>query len=135
MGEKLKTKRIREEWVLPLRKNNYSKLENFRKKYAAIKIQTWYRKHSQKNRKRYPVRNRKTPEIFRHATHLDDDIVLSATEQERELSEMESTETLDWDPESECTELYDELNEAFMAADLNLDFKPSCTNFMAVYDF
>ena len=135
VGEKSKNRGLREEWILPLTTNNYSKLENIKKKYAAIKIQTWYRKKSQKHKKRYPVRNRKTPEIFRQAKPLDDDIVLSANDLEREMSEVESIETLEWDPEPECTELYDELNEAFMAADLNLTFKPSNTDLMAVYDF
>lgn len=115
--------------------NNYSKLENIKKKYAAIKIQKWYRKKSQKQKPRYPTRNRKTPETFRNQDCLEDSFVPSATEQEREFSEQESTETLEWDPEPECTEFYDELNEAFLAADLDLNFKRDSKDLMAVYDF
>ena len=135
VGEKSKSKGVKESWIVSKQANNYSKLENIKKKYAAIKIQKWYRKKSQKQKPRYPTRNRKTPETFRNQDCLEDSFVPSATEQEREFSEQESTETLEWDPEPECTEFYDELNEAFLAADLDLNFKRDSKDLMAVYDF
>ena len=66
----------------------------------------------------------------------EESIILSGPDQGREiLSEQESTDTLEWDPEPDCTELHDELNEAFLTAHLDLGFKSNSTDFMAVYDF
>ena len=135
IGEKPKNK-MKEVWVLPIQTNNHTILDRIKKNYAATKIQTWYRKKLPIINKRYPSRHRKSPERLRCSKCNEESILFSGPEQEREiLSEQESTDTLDWDPEPDCTELHDELNEAFLAAHLDLGFKSNTTDFMAVYDF
>ena len=132
-GEKSKRKPIREVWVV---NENTSIINNLKQNIAAVKIQTWFRKKSAK-KTRYNLRKYKnTPENLRHRQ--------SESEYEAALSsEFERTHTQDsqdniepeWDPNPNCTELYDEFNEAILAADLNLNFTRKSTDLMAVYDF
>ena len=140
-AEKTKPRHVQEAWILPIKTRKYLKLETLKKNLAAIKIQTWYRKQSQRKRK-YNLRSRKTPEKLRNCKSSSDEHFLSDPEYERYISDKStekglnnSKDSLEWDTNQECTELSDEHNDAFYAASLNLDFPRNGTDLMAVYDF
>ena len=143
IGEKNKSKNVKETWILPIKTKKYLILESLKKNIAAIKIQTWYRKHSLKKRK-YNLRSRKTPELLRNCKSSSDEHFLSDPEFERHFSDKDkspetnlnaSRDSLEWDSNQECTALCDEHNNAFSAEDLNLNFQRNSTDMMAVYDF
>ena len=135
-GEKSKKRHIiREEWIVNTKKSQI--LEDLKNKMAAVKIQTWFRKNSYKTNKRTLRKHRKkTPETLRYVnSEAEFEAAISSEYDRTFLSDSHDNLEPEWDPQPECTQLYDELNEAFMAADLNLKFKKDSTDLMAVYEF
>ena len=136
-GEKSKKRPyVREKWVL--NSNDYTVLEDLRKSNAAKKIQRWFRKNSYKTNKRTLRKHRvkKTPEILRNQDCVNEFEAALSTDFERsQANDSQDTLEPEWDPQPQCTQLYDELNEAFLAADLDLKFRKNSTDMMAVYEF
>ena len=86
----------------------------------------------------------KTPEFLRASAHSSSDFAISPDENERTLDLIptstdnerltDSRDSLAWDSYSPNLET-DEMNEAFFADKLDLEFKQISTDFMRVYDF
>ena len=136
-GEKSKKRpQVREKWVI--NSNDYTVLEDLKKCNAATKIQRWFRKNSYKTNKRTLRKHRikKTPEVLRTKNDTNEYEAAITTDFERsQMNDSQDTLEPEWDPQPQCTQLYDELNEAFLTADLNLKFKKNSTDMMAVYEF
>ena len=129
-GEKRKP--IKEVWIV---NTNNTIINNLKQNIAAVKIQTWFRKKSVK-KTRYNLRKYKnTPENLRNKQSESEYEAAISSEYDRTHNDSQDNLEPEWDPTPQCTELYDELNEAFLSADLNINFRRQSTDFMAVYDF
>ena len=126
---------VKEKWIVNTKKSQI--LDDLKQTIAAVKIQTWFRKNSYKTNKRTLRKHRKkTPETLRYVNSESEFEAAISSEYDRtHINNSYDNLEPEWDNQPECTELYDELNEAFLAADLNLKFKKDSTDLMAVYEF
>ena len=132
-------KKLREAWLLPKTTKSHEVLNRIKRSIAARTIQRWYKKHSRTQKHGIFLRPKKhtTPENLRNQGSAITEHILSTPEYDRCFSSTEETskDTLDWDSEYNCTELYDEFNDAFLLPGLDLKYSKHCTDFMRVYDF
>ena len=99
--------KLREKWILHKNSLKHDRITKLKETIAAVKIQTWYKKHIVRN-KRQEYRRKlrmRTPELIRsQSINSFTEFIPSNDEQNRE-SITSSHNTLDWDSTPECIEL------------------------------
>ena len=125
--------KLKEKWITRRKIQKNERLKKLKETIAAVKIQTWYKKHmTKKVNHRHCMRLRNhTPEIIRSKSLNNlSDVILSNDEDNR-IFDSESKDTLDWDSSPECLELDEDKRQH----PLNLKFGIGSHDLMRVYDF
>ncbi len=134
--------KLKEKWITKKMAQRNEKINKLKETIAAVKIQTWYKKHIVRKRvhrhcmKLRDRTNHKSPEILRSKSLNNlSDISWSNDEDMRRI-ESDSKDTLDWDSTPECLELDENKSHIQNASKtLKLQFGRDSTDFNKVYTF